>query len=250
MIVQPRQGIAGVADRMLTPGATAAERVVGSIAIAAGAVVAVIAGLLNDAPWALWQYALIVVLGIDLIGGTVANVFTNAKRWWHRPDRNALYRFGFVAGHVHPLALALLVPGFGWPAAIGLYLAVVVGAVAVLAAPASVRIPVAFGAAVLAIGLITGLPGIAPELAWFAPVFVVKLLIAHMAPESPVAESPATESPAAESPASESRESESTAPESPTVGAPVADSRTAQSRTTDSPAAEPSVPDPDPEEAR
>lgn len=185
MIVRPRPGVAGLGDRLIAPGATTAELALGYAAAVAGVVVAILAGVLHDAPWAAWQYALMAVVGFDLVGGTVANAVTNAKLWWHRPGRTAAHQLGFVLGHAHPFALALLIPGFGWAAAVGVYGAVAVGAVVVLVAPAAVRRPVAFGAAVLAIVFVAGLPGIAPALAWFAPVFVVKLLIAHLVPESP-----------------------------------------------------------------
>jgi hypothetical protein len=82
--------------------------------------------------------------------------------------------------HVQPFVLALVVPGFGWAAAI--YGLVVAGALVVLAAPPRLRHPVAFATTTLA--LTTALTGITvpAALIWFAPVLLIKPLLGHLLP--------------------------------------------------------------------
>ncbi|GLU49997.1 hypothetical protein [Nocardiopsis ansamitocini] len=176
----PRPGLAGIADRLLGPDATTGEQAVTYATAVLGTAGVVAIGLLHHQQWALWHYALVAVVGFDLIGGASANATDTARRLWHRPGREARHHLGFVLAHLHPFVLAALVPGYGWTAAATTYALIVLGALAVVTVPADLRRPTAFAAAALTVTVVTSLPGTAVALAWFGPVLVVKLLLAHL----------------------------------------------------------------------
>lgn len=167
--------------RLLAPEATTAERLVCYGSAVVGAAVAVVLGVRQQ----VGALALVVIglVAFDLIGGAVVNATTAAKRWWHRPGRTAKHHLRFVAVHVQPLLLALVVPGFGWLDAAAVYGAALGGAAVVVVAPSRLARPAAFAVTVLAVTLLTSLVSIPMVVGWFAPVLLIKLLLAHLLPE-------------------------------------------------------------------
>ncbi|HEX2131974.1 MAG TPA: hypothetical protein VHH15_10450, partial [Actinophytocola sp.] len=108
-----------------------------------------------------------------------------AKRWYHRPGRGFRQHARFVVGHVHPFVLAAVFPGFGWGAAGVVYGYLVVAALVVLVLPEYLRRPAALTLA--GVGVVVGAALQVPAgLAWFVPLFYLKLLVAHLVPESAV----------------------------------------------------------------
>ncbi|MFJ4703828.1 hypothetical protein ACIP6I_03055 [Streptomyces anulatus] len=166
---------------LVAPDAERGERIICYAGALAGTVFATALAL--RAPYAWPALTVIAVVAFDLFGGTVVNATRSAKRRFHRPGRSRLHHFAFVAAHVQPFALALLVPGFGWISAGVVYALTLAGAACVLIAPADLRQPVAFAVAALAITAATTSVAVPGELAWFAPVLVIKLLLAHLLPE-------------------------------------------------------------------
>ncbi|WP_216212338.1 hypothetical protein [Amycolatopsis aidingensis] len=126
----------------------------------------------------------VLVLGIvafDMFGGAVANATTAAKHRFHAPGRTWRRHLGFVAIHLQPFLLALVVPGFGWATAAVVYAGVLAGAVLVLAVPGQLRRPAAFAVAVLGAAAATMLP-VPDPVAWFVPTLLIKLLLGHLLP--------------------------------------------------------------------
>jgi hypothetical protein len=181
--VAARGGIRGIGDRLVGPGATTGEQAVTGAAVCAGVAVALGTALHAQAAWGWWQYAPAALVAADLFGGVAANATDAAKRWWHRPGRTARQHLGFVAAHVQPFALAWLLPGYDWTAAAVTYGLAFIAAVGIVAAPDRLRRPAAFAAGATAVAIVVQLPGVGPELAWFGPVLLVKLLLAHLLPE-------------------------------------------------------------------
>ncbi|MFJ5047458.1 hypothetical protein [Streptomyces sp. NPDC088719] len=167
--------------RLLAPDAERGERVVCYASALAGTVLATVLALRAQHTWL--PLTVIAVVAFDLFGGTVVNATRSAKRRFHRPGRSWRHHLAFVAAHVQPFALALLVPGFGWISAGLVYALTLAGAACVLVAPADLRRPVAFAVSALAITAATTSVAVPDELAWFAPVLVIKLLLAHLLPE-------------------------------------------------------------------
>jgi hypothetical protein len=96
------------------------------------------------------------------------------------------HQLTFVALHLQPYLLAWTVPGFTWAAAAVIHGSALVGAVLVTVVPAPARRPVAFAVTAFALALVTGVLTAPPGLGWFAPLLLVKLLLAHLLPAEQV----------------------------------------------------------------
>ncbi|MFC8385636.1 hypothetical protein [Nocardia sp. NPDC057272] len=170
-----------ITDRLIAPNATRSEAALCYSAAVAGAAVA---GLLaRHAGGSAVVIIVVALVGFDLFGGAVVNATDSAKRWFHRPGRDARHHLAFVAIHAQPFLLALVVPGFGWWTAAAIYGFVVVAAIAVTATPRHLRTPVAFAATVFGATLTTAVLAVPTFLVWFGPVLLIKLLLAHLLPE-------------------------------------------------------------------
>jgi hypothetical protein len=168
-------------DQLIAPGASTGERFVTYTAALAGSALAI--ALAMSAEFAALPLVVVAIVAFDQFGGAVANATPAAKRRFHGPRSSQARQFAFVAAHIQPFALALVVPGFGWNAATVIYGLVIAGAVAVLAAPPAVRRPVAFAVTVLACAVaLTAVP-VPGAVAWFPPVMLIKLLLGHLLPE-------------------------------------------------------------------
>jgi hypothetical protein len=168
---------------LVAPGAGAAESALCYLTGAAGAGVAVLGA--HRAGVGVLAIAVLAVVAFDLVGGVVVNATAAAGRRFHGPGRRPAHRLGFVAAHVQPFLLALVVPGFGWTAAALSYGLALGGAVAVLTATPPLRRPLAY--AITALGSVAALVAapLPAFLAWVTPVLLVKLLLGHLLPEEP-----------------------------------------------------------------
>ncbi|WP_194834679.1 hypothetical protein [Nocardia sp. XZ_19_369] len=169
-------------DRLIAPNATRGEVVTGFGAAFGGAALAF--GLALHAQLSWLSVAVVTLVAFDMFGGAVVNATDSAKRWYHRPDRTSLHHLAFVAIHVQPFLLALVVPGFTWLAATVIYASALTGAALVTAAPRELRRPIAFGATAAALTITTSMLIIPHVVAWFAPLLLIKLLLAHLLPEN------------------------------------------------------------------
>jgi hypothetical protein len=127
-----------------------------------------------DLPW--WKSLLLFLVAADASGGAVANFSASTDRWY--AERPGL-RWGFIFIHViHPAVLYLLFQGLPayW---IFLYAYTVAAASLVNVIQERSRQETA-AAALLVLGIVTTLPlGLGtPFLAWFSPVYMIKLISA------------------------------------------------------------------------
>ena len=176
----PRRGLSGVWDRLAGPGATRAENALNlawTLLFTAGVIVYTLLGPLE---WTALQLMVVAVFALDLAGGASVNASPTARRWWHRPSQGAREHFSFVALHVHPFVLALLFAGFSWGSAALIYGYLLVAALTILAAPRDLQRPVAFIAYALALLLSFYVLSVPAGLEWFAPLYYLKLLVAHL----------------------------------------------------------------------
>ncbi|MGY0498028.1 hypothetical protein ACWZHB_05965 [Nocardia sp. FBN12] len=168
-----------ITDRLIAPNATRSEA---ALCYSAAVIGAVTAGLLARGSSVL-MIVVVALVGFDLFGGAVVNATASAKRWFHRPGRHARHHLTFVAVHVQPFLLALVVPGFGGWTAAAIYGLVVAAAVVVTSAPNHLRTPIAFAATVFGTAITTAVLAVPTFLLWFGPVLLIKLLLAHLLPE-------------------------------------------------------------------
>lgn len=176
----PRPGLAGAWDRLAGPGATRAENGLNlAWAIGFAAFVAIQARM-RGVDWTGLQWGLAIVFAVDLAGGVTMNASPAARRWWHRAGQGPRAHLGFALAHVHPFLVSMVFPALAWRAAAGIY-GFMLGATAlVLALPHRLRRPAAH--ALFATGLMLGLlawPRL-PGLEWFAPIYLLKLVLAHL----------------------------------------------------------------------
>jgi hypothetical protein len=182
----------GRQDWLLGTGAVPAERLLvwATTGTAVGALVAVAA--VQDVAWSWWQWALVLVLTVDVAGGVPANALGSAKRFYHSPTppdlplphRVLRNHVGFAALHVHPFVLAALLPDGSWAWAWAWYLLSLVGTAAVVTVPLYLRRPMA--AATVTVALVAApLVGAPAGLTWLGPVLVLKLVAAHAVREEP-----------------------------------------------------------------
>lgn len=189
----PRPGWRGSLDRFVGPGATPAEILlqvasVGAIGGAALAASASAPGLRALSPLA---WIVLVVLALDVAGGIVTNATAPAKRWYHRPELGFGQQLGFVAAHgVHLLLFTAVLHGMGW-GDLALFSALLLGVAALLlSAPLYLQRPLALGcyALLLLLSIQTVPPG--SGLAWFLPLFFLKLVVSHLVREAPFRPTP------------------------------------------------------------
>lgn len=183
-------GTAGRLERFMGPGKTRAESAVES-AGAALCVLLLAAGMVGAGDWrdwSGWQTAVVVLAGLDLVGGILTNATNAAKRWYHRPDPGARRaRLLFVGAHLlHVAAFGLVVldGDLGWTLANGALL--LAGAAVVEYTPVELKRPTAMAVYVAAVLVNLFWLEVPTALGWFAPLFFLKLLVCHLVPEAPL----------------------------------------------------------------
>lgn len=181
--LRPRPGASGLWDRLIGPGATRAESAIAVLFAVLCAATVVAYALLANLGWSALQVAVVALFALDIGGGVPANASNSGKRWFHRPGQGFREHLGFALAHVHPFALALLFPGFGWGTAAVVYAYLLAATTVVLLPPLYLERPVAF--VLYGVSLLVGLYvlDVPPGLEWFVPLFFLKLLVAHLLPE-------------------------------------------------------------------
>jgi hypothetical protein len=183
----PRGGWLGELDRFIGPGATRAEIALElGAAFAAGLAMALYA-LLRPLPWPIWQTAVAVLIAFDLAGGVATNASNAAKRWYHRPGQGRRPLMLFTAAHgAHLLLVAAVFRAGDWGWAAVWFAGLLGMAASIVWAPRYLQRPLAllWVVAGLALNLYAFAPALGME--WFIPVFLLKLLAAHLVYEEPV----------------------------------------------------------------
>ena len=148
------------------------------VSVAAGALAVIFvpaAGPAPAAPGGWWRVALAALVAADLFGGVVSNFTAGTDQYYTSRPR---FRLVVIAAHAaHPFLLWLSADGHWLPwLVVGGY--AIAGAFAVNAIRRrQVQEPVAAALVALGILLVTAVPSVRPALPWFAPVFLVKLVL-------------------------------------------------------------------------
>ena len=185
-VSSPRDGLGGLLDRFVGPGATRAELVLQFLPPLVAAIAAPTYAIVSDLHWSPLQLSLAALLALDLLGGIITNATSAAKRWYHRPGQGFRQHFNFVILHV----LHVTIVAFLFRNGDQLFLGVVAGyllvaAFTILKTPLYLKRPVAFG--LYSLALLGDRYGLSPTpgLEWFLPFFFFKLLVSHLLPETP-----------------------------------------------------------------
>ncbi|WP_020666136.1 hypothetical protein [Amycolatopsis nigrescens] len=166
------------------------ERLLVGATAVGGTVAVCLLAARSGVSWAWWQWLIVAVIAVDMVGGPVANALRGAKRLYHSPlpasatplQRLLHNRLAFTIMHVQPFIVAAFLPGHAWLWATAIYGIAVLGVLAVALAPAQLAEPVAFAAATVALVVVPTLTAPA-GMAWLGYVHVVKLVLAHAVPD-------------------------------------------------------------------
>lgn len=158
----------------LQAGLTAQDHRAALIVGLSVAAVAIGCARLADVHWAAWQWAVVLFVAFDLGGGIVSTCLPATLRAV-RPQGDPLRPLYNAALHIHPLLLALVIPGQDWAAMFLLHGAGAAGVAAAGLMSIRHRAGLALAWCAGAIALINS-AGIAPGLAWLAPTYLLKLV--------------------------------------------------------------------------
>ena len=187
----PRNGLAGAWDRFVGPGATRGEVWLQTAIPLAAAIAAAWWPIASGLTWTWWQLLIAGLLALDTVGGVITNATHTAKRWYHREGQTAADHLGFVALHLAQLALVgWLFRDHDWTfVAVG-YGFLLAGAALIVLSPEILQKPIAHALYLIALLASLSPAAITTGLEWFVPVFFLKLFIAHLPIEAPLANTP------------------------------------------------------------
>lgn len=178
----PRTGWRGEFDKFIGPGATSAELI---LQFGTASIIGLFCFLIYlhhnpDSPWKL--NAVVLLLGIDLVGGVVTNSTSAAKRWYHRAGQGFRQHMTFIA--IHALQIFLVACLFTDNSLLYfgvVYSLLLLSSVLVLTVPLYLQRPVAMS---IVAGFIPfSMSNLVPKtlgLDWFIPLLFLKLLVAHL----------------------------------------------------------------------
>jgi hypothetical protein len=177
---KPRAGLCGLWDRLAGPGATPAENLLNVAWTAAFTAFAAVYALAQPVGWSPLQWVLVIAFAVDLAGGITVNASPAARRWWRRPGQGAGAPLLFSVAHLHPFLVAFSFPEFGWRAAAELYAFTVAATGLTLLVPHRLRRPASHAFFAVALMLCMLHWPLLTGIAWFGPLYTLKLLLAHL----------------------------------------------------------------------
>lgn len=181
-----RPGFWGSIDKLIGPGATKAEKNIQLYPpfLFAGGIVAF--GLFSQLDWSVWQYVIIALLAVDMLGGVITNATSAAKRWYFREGEGFKQHMIFVGLHLLQTAAfswAFLDLNLMWIA--GVYGVLMVGSAIILKTPLYLQRPVAAALYIGTLFLSFYVFENPPYLEWFLPILFFKILVSHVLREEP-----------------------------------------------------------------
>lgn len=186
----PRAGLSGIWDHLVGPGAATEEQVGAVVCGVAGALLGFLGDREGSGVRHLSRRGVAAMLGADLGGGVWANATPTARWWFHGRGQGPREALLFSAAHLHPFLVAALWRERDWRFAWGNYTYLLAATAAISSSPPQFRLPISLGLTSGAVGLNTVIWKPTPGLAWFAPVFFLKLLVSHAATLPPATVTP------------------------------------------------------------
>ncbi|WP_406609776.1 hypothetical protein [Agarivorans sp. JK6] len=181
-----RAGVKGKVDSFIGPGATDAEKALQLYVPFVSSAALLLWAWYGDLGWSVFQFVVAGMLAVDIVGGIITNATSSAKRWFHRDGQGFKQHMSFIALHFVQLSLfswAFLQLDVWWVLLTGTYM--LVACAWVLKTPLYLQRPVALILYSFALVLTLTVFDAPPGLAWFLPLFYLKLLISHILREEP-----------------------------------------------------------------
>ncbi len=179
-------------ERLIGPYASPAEQWLSfGFSLMAGAAMA-LAVWIGQLDWNFWQIILAVLLAMDICGGVVSNACAGAKRWFHRQSISKRQHLMFIAFHGVQLGLfswAFLDFNLSW--LMGAWLWLMLACSLIIITSTYLQRPLAMALYVVSLLISFYLLVVPPALAWFLPLFYLKLLIAYLLNDVHVSKEPA-----------------------------------------------------------
>ena len=143
--------------------------------------------------WAWWQYAIALLLTLDVIGGVTANALNSCKRFYHAPlkaEETGIARFAknhlaFTLLHIHPILIGLIFGSMNWAYGLFWYVALVGCVLIILRLPLYLQRPAALGLIMIAILLNYYFVAPVVHFEWFIPALFLKIVYGHTVREEP-----------------------------------------------------------------
>ncbi|MCE2572655.1 hypothetical protein [Motilimonas eburnea] len=178
-------------ERLIGPYASPAEQWLSfGFSLMAGAVMA-LAIWLGQLDWHFWPAILAILLAMDIGGGIVSNACAGAKRWFHRQGINKRQHLIFIAFHGVQLGLfswAFLDFDLSWLMAAWLWL--MLAGTLILITPRYLQRPLAMALYMVSLMISFYWLTVPSALAWFLPLFYLKLLIAYLLNDVDISKEP------------------------------------------------------------
>ncbi len=183
---RPREGMLGVWDRVVGPGAARWE-MAGTVGFAAAAALLAPILLQRQRPAASsLELAVASAIGKDLGGGVWRAETPSSKQWHYRPESGRLARVGIAAAQVHPV-LAEAASGRGqWRSAVIAHSTLVAGAALLELTPAERRRSTAISLYAAWLGAILVAAPPPPGYAWMPALLGYKQLVGEGTPRGPL----------------------------------------------------------------
>lgn len=182
----PRDGLLGLTDQFIGPGATRNELLIQLLPLLPAAIPCYLharnSGL--DVAHAVGA----ALLAVDLLGGVATNSTSAAKRWYHREGQSRLHHMSFVIAHAaHITIIAWLYRDHDLRWFIVVFSYLLVAAAIIVECPRYLQRSCAhiLFAVAISIDATQALFPITKGVEWFIPVFYLKLLVAHLLDETP-----------------------------------------------------------------
>jgi hypothetical protein len=183
---EPRQGLAGVLDRFVGPGATKGELFLQFTFALLMSISVILYAHFNNLGWSVIQHIVAALIAFDLAGGIVTNATASAKRWyipmWHKTK----WCWTLIATNIFaPFLVAWVFRSMDWFFGMVVYSYAVIAPILLLKVPLHLQRPTAFilfcGAMLTDIYLFKPIPG----LEWFLPFYFMKVILSQAIREEP-----------------------------------------------------------------
>lgn len=141
--------------------------------------------------WVWWQYAIALLLALDVLGGVVANSLNSCKRFYHSPIQPeetgftalAKNHFAFTLFHIHPILIGLVFGNMNWAYGIIWYAAMIIFSAGIQRLPLYLQRPAAMGIIMLAILMNYYIVPPVAGSEWFIPALFLKIVYGHIVRE-------------------------------------------------------------------